>query len=379
MRFTSCLVIAALAALSGCSGSSTTPTPPRMAPTARADSELQATLDAQLATNAARYGVVGQAVSIMRDGAVAYRGVHGVADLASMTPIHADHVFPVFSVSKLFPSILLVQLVDRGELDLDEPASRYVPTLPDAWRTIAVRDFLDHTSGVGEYFDGDLATVILPPTLDAAIAGAGAKPLQFPTGKESRYTQTNFLVVEAILEAHYGKPYREIATERIIRPLGLRDTYLGAAQAPRDRLVTSYRGVASELAPDLVIAWPEYAIVHAELFTTIDDLGMFLTAVCQGKLVRPSTLLSLWGNPHLLRSGGRGEFAAGLEWGERGAYREIGHEGGGKVRTRIIYPRAATDSLAHDTTVIVYLVNGSSANVWSRKLVDSVEDLVMRK
>jgi D-alanyl-D-alanine carboxypeptidase len=69
----------------------------------------------------------------------------------------------------------------------------------------------------------------------------------------------------------------------------------------RNGRVKSYRGEDDELVPDHVFEWPEYAIVHAELYTTVDDLGAFLNAVCEGRLAKPETLLRLW-KPHTRES-----------------------------------------------------------------------------
>jgi CubicO group peptidase (beta-lactamase class C family) len=212
-----------------------------------------------------------------------------------------------------------------------------------------------------------------PPTRDAVFQALADKPMLFPTGASERYTQTNFLVIEAVLEAHYKQPYRQIVTERILQPLGMHDTFLGKSHVPPARLVRSYRGENDQLAPDVVIDWPEYSIVHTEVYTTIDDFGGFLEAVCAGRLVRRETLLRLW-KPYRNATGGFGQFAAGWEYDRDPSYHHVGHDGGTKVRVRVLFD----DSLSHNVYIVVYWTNGSAANVWSRKLVDSVMDIAPR-
>jgi D-alanyl-D-alanine carboxypeptidase len=89
--------------------------------------------------------------------------------------------------------------------------------------------------------------------------------------------------------------------------------------------------------------------------------------------VKPATLLGLW-RPTRLRNGGAGAFAAGWEYVEAGRYTHVGHDGGTKVRVRLVY----ADSLATDTHTFVYLTNGSADNVWSRTLIDSVAEIAAR-
>jgi D-alanyl-D-alanine carboxypeptidase len=340
---------------------------------ARTDAEtLAVAVERQLVVNAQRHGIAGQAVLIVHDGKIVYRGSQGVANRDTGERVQPDHIFPVFSVAKLFASVLVMQLVERGELDLEQSAGRYAADLPERWRSIQVKELLDHASGLPEYFDASRASDPLPATRDAVFASLADRPLVFPTGTATRYTQTNYLVLEAVLEARYGKPYRQLVEERILAPLGLHDTYLGKDRVPEARLVKSYRGQSGQLAPDVVIDWPEYSLVHTELYTTLDDLGGFLAALCNGRLVRRDTLLRLW-KPYRYRSGGAGEFASGWEYGRRGAYQHVGHDGGTVVRVRLLF-----DVALGSTYAFVYLTNGSAQNVWSRTLVDSVIDVAAR-
>lgn len=328
---------------------------------------LQSTLDQQLSVNAQRYGIPGQALLILHEGKAIYRGSHGYADREAGLPVHPDDVFPAFSLSKLFASVLVMQMVDSGELDLAQPAGRYLPGLPPRWQGIRVSEFLNHVSGVPEYFDASQAPIVLPATREAAFQSLRDKPLSFPTDTETSYTQTNFLVLAAILEAHYKMPYRRIVMDRIVRPTGLNNTYFGKDHIAGRKVVKSYIGRDHRLAVQDAIDWPEYSIVHAELYTTIDDLGNFLNALCDGRLVRHDTLLQFW-KPHRYHKGGFGWFAAGWEYGTSDRFQELGHDGGTKVRVRLLFK----DSLTSNTYAFIYFTNGSAENVWSRTLIDSV-------
>jgi hypothetical protein len=132
-------------------------------------------------------------------------------------------------------------------------------------------------------------------------------------------------------------------------------------------VVRSYIGKDGQLIADAGVEWPEYSIVHAELYSTLDDLGAFIRALCAGRLLKPAILQDLW-RPNRFGEGGLGWFASGWEYGTRGNYKYVGHDGGTKVRLRLVFD----DSLADNTYTFVYLTNGSASNVWSRTLIDSV-------
>jgi CubicO group peptidase (beta-lactamase class C family) len=333
---------------------------------------MHAALDTQIRQNAERHGIPAQAVLVLRNGNVLYRNTTGLADVETRRAVRPDDVYAAYSVSKLFMSTLIMQLVDEGRLDLDQPVSRYVPDLPPAWGTVRVHHLLNHSSGLPDFFDGVAPATSFPPTRDDVFRSLADRPLAFRPGAETRYGQTGYLLLQAILERIHGVPYREIVRTRITAPFGLDDTYLGLAHAPRQRLVSPYRGEGGRLVPDPTIPWQDYSIAHAELYTTPDDLGAFLTAVAQGKLVRRETLVRMW-EPFRAQNGQAG-FAAGWDYGESGRYTEVGLDGGVKVRVRLLF----RDDDLSDHTIIVYLTNGARDNVWTRTLVESVQRIVLR-
>ena len=310
------------------------------------------------------------------DGVVLFRGTDGYANLDTRQRVAGDSVFPVYSLAKLFVSTLVMQLVEQGQVDLDKPASIYLHDLPARWQDITVREFLNHTSGVPEYFDGERAmsspgSIVFPASAQAVFVSLADKPLLFPPGTDTHYADINYLVLSSLLEAHYRKPYPQIVAERIIRKLHLKHTWLGSAALPKRGVVTAYIGRDGQLEKDVEPAWPAYSFGHGELYSTLDDLARFLQAMRSGELVGKSTLQQLW-QPQTLANGQRGWFATGWEYGESDGYRNVGHDGGARVRVRIVFK----DVPGGDDYTFVYLASGSAKNVWSRILLDSTMAVV---
>lgn len=334
---------------------------------------LAGRLERQLESNQQRYGIAGQAVEVTHNGKVLFRGAGGLADVETGTRVRADDIFPVYSLSKLFVSTLVMQLVEQGAIDLDRAASSYIADLPPRWNAITLRQLLNHSSGLPEYFSEAQmagtaeANASFLRSLRAVYAALADKPLVFAPGTDTRYTQTNYLVLAQLLETHYRKPYAEIAGERIIRKLRLRHTFLGRDKIPGHGVVTAYLGKNGQLEPQPDIAWPAYALGHAALYSSVDDLSTFLQAVARGKLVSKSTLMQML-QTQTLPNGQRSWFASGWEFGENGTYRYAGHDGGARVRVRIVFD----GSLAGEVYTFVYLSSGSRRNVWSRTLLDSL-------
>ncbi|HEL4239535.1 TPA: beta-lactamase family protein [Stenotrophomonas maltophilia] len=329
-------------------------------------------LDAQLQANRERYGIAGQAVLVAHNGQVLYQGASGDRDPTSHALATVDSIFAAQSMAKLLTSTLVMQLVDQGKVDLDAPASRYVPDLPTAWQAIHVRDFLNHSSGIGEYYDRvnnrwvSKGYLGVAPDLGTALKVAGAAPMQFATGSRVQYTQANYLVLTALLEAYYRKPYPAIARERILQPLKMASTSWGVASVPARRAAVPYIGKDGQLQPANEDPWPDYGWGHADLQTTVGDMNRFLQALATGRLLRTATLETLW-QPQKLAGGGSNFFSTGWDTTRSDGYTQVGHDGGTRVRARLAYK----GTLASGYWVFVYLTNGSARNVWSSTLVES--------
>lgn len=339
--------------------------------TVAAEDAKMSPLDLLLEQNRDRYGIVGQALIVSHDGQVVYCGVDGIADLASGAAVSGKHVFPVYSLSKLLVSALTMQLVEQRKVDVLLPASRYIPSLPPAWRNITVEQFLDHTSGVPEYFTTEEGRVVLPPggfpaDADKLFASLADVPLQFPAGTRTAYTQTNYVVLAALLSVHYKMPYARIAEQRVFTRLGMRDSFLGRPNKGARNVVTSYIGHGGHIEREQDVVWPDYAYGHAGLHLTLDDLHRLAQAMVSGELVQRRTLDRMW-QPAAHPDGTPGWFSGGWESGDIDGYRVVGHDGGAHVRLRILF-RGVPGT---DTWIFAYLTNGSVRNVWSRVLVDS--------
>lgn len=329
-----------------------------------------AAIDAQLFANAQKHGIPGQAVLVLHNNDILYRNAIGATATEDGVLVTPKTVFPVYSITKLFTITLAMQLQEEGKLDFSAPASRYVDNLPLSWRSIRIEQFLNHASGIPEYFDANDFSRPFPASLEAVFEKLHKVPLASAPGERTSYTNTNNLVIAAVLEAITHTPYRELLRQRIMEPLNLNETWLDRVDVPKARLVKSYRAGAGQIEPDLFISWPDYSIAHVGAYMTLDDLGKFMSALAHGRLVSKEELLRLW-QPYKLANGA-GFFAAGWDYGEWGRWHEVGHDGGTKVRARILF-----DDNLDDHYVIVYLTNGNKDGVWSHTLVRSIQTIIL--
>ncbi len=219
----------------------------------------------------------------------------GVADLRTGAKVPVNGRVRLASNTKMFTATVVLQLVGEGEVGLDEPVETYLPGLVRGdgidGRTITVRQLLQHTSGLPDYDEvliGDYVSIqhtYFEPRqlLDAALTRTS-------TGPGWRYSNTNYVLAGLIIQKVTGRPVGEEITERIIEPLGLRDTYWPAQgdQTIRGRHPHGYWPVDGHV--DVTVQDPAMGWAAGQLIGTPRDLTTFLTALLGGRLLEPALL-----------------------------------------------------------------------------------------
>ncbi len=266
--------------------------------TATADTATAERIDRDVVQRAvdevARNGAAGVQVRIT-DGRRGFTARAGVAEWGGDRPVPTDGRYRVGSITKVFVSTVVLQLVGEGKVDLDAPVSRYLPgLLPDGDR-ITVRMVLQHTSGLYNFTGG---LPLDPAGFEAIryehweprelVAVATAQPLDFPPGTRWSYSNTNYVVAGLLIEEITGKPYARAVERRVLQPLGLRDT-----SVPGDRVgvpgphAHGYVKVGDRVV-DITRINPSVAHAAGEMISTTADLDRFIAAVAKGELLKPA-------------------------------------------------------------------------------------------
>ncbi len=156
----------------------------------------------------------------------------GVRSVRSESPLRKRDHMRIASVAKAFNGAVALQLVDRGDLSLDDTIGEVLPSLPGAWSQVTLRQALNHTGGLPEYttspgFVHALKTEpreYLSP-LDV-IAFVDDQPLRFPPGTEYEYSDTDNIVVGLMAEAVTGRSYERLLRRLVFKPLAIGRTSL---------------------------------------------------------------------------------------------------------------------------------------------------------
>jgi CubicO group peptidase (beta-lactamase class C family) len=234
----------------------------------------------------AHYNVPGVSVAVMDGGEIAWAQGWGVADLETGAPVTPETLFQAASISKPVAALAAMALVEEGTLDLDGPVNGHLTNwrLPEngftADSAVTLRGILTHTAGLtvwgfpGYRKDQPFADGRPVATNVEVLEGAGntdsVRVYKVP-GTSWQYSGGGYTVMEQMLEDVTGRPFEEVARERVLEPAGMtRSTY--AQPLPEDRwaeAARAHRADGSEVAGEWH-SYPEQAA--AGLWTTPTEL-----------------------------------------------------------------------------------------------------------
>lgn len=307
--------LAALALCVGCTGE---PPSTPMEPTP----ESMAAIDDVLRTAVSQGDVPGVVAAAASRNGVLYRAAFGKRDEAAGIEMTSDTIFRIASMTKAVTSVAVMQLVEEGKVDLDEPAATYLPALEGrevledldeagapilrpARSPVTVRQLLSHTSGFAyEVWNDSILELVSKGLLTSAGVDGGAfleAPLVFDPGQRWEYgISVDWL--GRLVELVSGQTLDEYFRQHIFEPLGMTDSHFNLPLEKEARLVTVHQrqddGGLVE-APRETLAPVTFFSGGGGLVSTADDYLRFLRSVLAGgsldgvEILQPATVQAM--------------------------------------------------------------------------------------
>jgi CubicO group peptidase (beta-lactamase class C family) len=226
--------------------------------------------------------LAGGSVLVMRKGRIVYLESFGYRDVEAGKLMEADTLFRIYSMTKGLTSVAALMLCEEGKLSLDDPIDFYFPVFKsqDSWRMTTVRDLLRHTSGFVKRPEGDMPLLKM---VDDLAKG----PMDYEPGTQWVYGVSSDLLAAVVAKVS-GKPFEQFLQERLLTPLGMRDTGYVVPEEKRDRLSVHYRAAKGELKVidpaegSTYLKNPQFKGGGSGLVSTITDYGRFLQMIASG-------------------------------------------------------------------------------------------------
>lgn len=217
---------------------------PRRASGPTASAAVRIALRARLDGIREKYAIPGISVTIIFPDGTTWVGASGMADLATGTRVAPDTAFALASVTKTFTAALIMALVEEGRIELDEQVRTYMPGLRVDPK-VTVRQLLDHTSGLGDYFFHPAMDPLLLTQPDRRWTESESLEYTgepyFNPGRGWHYSNTNYLILGMIAERVAHASLADQFRERFFEPLGLDGTYYQPTEIARGPVAHGYR------------------------------------------------------------------------------------------------------------------------------------------
>jgi CubicO group peptidase (beta-lactamase class C family) len=301
------------------------------------DDELAAYLEDYLG-RLTEAGLFSGAVLVAMDDEVLYEGAFGLADRENEIPNQPDTKFNLGSMNKMFTAVAIAQLVEQGELAFDDLVSKYLPDLPEEIASsVTIEHLLTHTSGLAEFFASPLWPEIQdnPDTVSGYFPLFIDRPLQFEPGARHQYSNSNFIMLGAIIEAVSGQDYFDYIREHIYEPAGMTDTDSYSKDIEVENLAVGYtrsdatgrRMIGAQEQPNNALL-PMRGSPAGGGYSTLNDLYRFAQAIRDGTLLSEDSVAILTTGKVDAGIGPDIQYAYGFIDRDVNGSRIIGHGGG---------------------------------------------------
>ncbi|MBR8536414.1 beta-lactamase family protein [Carboxylicivirga sediminis] len=195
-------------------------------------------------------------------------------------PANPHALFKIASISKLYDAVAVTKLVNDGRLSLDKTIADYLPELVghiENAETITLRLVIQHRSGIPNFTDAPNFWAAPTRSYEESLALILDEPANFEPGEDYEYCNTNYLLINKIMDDVLGYDNFQFIQEQILMPLNLNNTFGSLSDVDMDNVMSGYHvGHPHDLKAD-----------EHGMLATAEDVGVFLRALNDGTLFEP--------------------------------------------------------------------------------------------
>jgi serine beta-lactamase-like protein LACTB, mitochondrial len=278
-----------------------------------------------------RLGIPGLSVAVVVDHKLRWSNGYGTADVENSIPAKAMTAYRLGSISKPITAAAVMQLVERGKLDLDASIQKYCPAFPAKQWPVTARQLLGHLAGVRHYkSDAEYDSTRHYNSVVEGLDMFKDDALLFEPGTKYSYTTHGYAVLGCAVEGASGMSFPDYVRENVFKPAGMDRIRVDNVTDIIPNRAQGYQKTQSGELRNSGLADTSYKIPGGGFISTVGDLARFAIAMQTGTLVKKETLDQMW-VPRKTRDGKATEY--GLGWGvsERMGVKEV-HHGGAQQR-----------------------------------------------
>ena len=228
-------------------------------------------------------------IVVSQNGTLVYSKSVGKADVETNTKASPLTKYRIGSISKMFTSVLIFKAIEEKKLSLNQTLASYYPTIENASK-ITISNLLNHRSGIHNFTsDAEYLQYNTTPKSESQMVAIMAKAKSdFEPNSKANYSNSNYVLLSYILQKIYNKPYGTILKDKITKPLGLKNTYVGSKINVTNNEANSYKLSGQwikETETDMSIPMGAGAVV-----SNPSDLVLFIENLFAKKIINESSL-----------------------------------------------------------------------------------------
>ncbi len=231
-------------------------------------------------------------ILVVRGGKVLFEQSYGMANYEHAVPVQPETKFYIASITKSFTAAAIMQHMERGRLDLDDPVSRFIPDYPSGEK-IKIQHLLEHTSGIPRIFTlPDFQDISRREMTAAAMVDLMKnQPLMFEPGERYGYSGPNYHLLAYLIELISGMSYGDYVRKNLLDPLGMMET--DHQHSSRPLVKNRASGYDPAGMKDLVnSAYYDYStsVGSGSMYSTAADLHKWIKGLLSGRVLQPGSV-----------------------------------------------------------------------------------------
>ena len=309
-----------------------TGSPALRAQSAGLSSEKRAHIQTAASNFMAANSVPGIAVAVLQNGQPVWSEGFGMADLENFVPATPATLFRLGSISKPITATAILQLYERGKLDLDAEVQKYCPAFPRKEWPITTRELLGHLGGIRHYNPdgkGDIPEDSAKhfATMEESLQVFAGDPLVAKPGTKFHYSTYGYTLLGCVLEGAASEKYVDFVKENVFEPAGMEETQADNFFAVIPHRSRWYHKDKSGVVQNAGVLDSSYKIPGGGLISSADDMAHFEAAILANKLLKPATRDLMW-TPQKAADGSQSGYAMGWDTQKKFGLELVEHTGG---------------------------------------------------
>ena len=276
--------------------------------------------------------IPGVGAAVVLDGQPLWSEGFGMADLENYSPATSSTLFRLGSISKPITATAILQLWERGKLDLDAPVQKYCPAFPEKEWPITTRELLGHLGGIRHYNPdgkGDIPEDSARhfASIEDSLQIFAGDPLVAKPGTKFNYSTYGYTLVGCVLEGAAAEKFVDFVRKNIFQPAGMEQTRDDDFFTIVPHRTRWYHKDKAGMVRNAGVLDSSYKIPGGGLISSADDMARFEVAILADKLLLRGTRDLMWS---ILQptEGQPSHYALGWFVADKFGFPSAGHTGG---------------------------------------------------